>query len=134
MRSRWLVPFVLALGPLVASCAGDHQAEPTIASVDFTPRLVVSVDDGGFSVTRGDTDKAEVTADPPSAPAGTVIEIRNVGTSDHRVTNDSTVDTGIMQPGDSTTVVLTTEGDLELQDAGGGATVTIAVTPRAATP
>ena len=134
MRSRWvsLVFGLVALGlvTVVASCSGDHQAEPTIGSVDFTPRLVVSVDDRGFAVAKGDTDNPAITADPASAPEGTVIEIRNSGSADHRVTNEAAIDTGIMQPGDSTTVVLTTAGDLELREAASGATLTINVTPR----
>jgi hypothetical protein len=133
VRSRWLLPIAVALLPLFASCGGDHEAQPTIESVDFSPRLLVSVGDAGFVVTTGDTDNASITADPPSAPEGTVIEIRNTGATDRRVTDDSTIDTGVMQPGDSTTVVLTTEGDLELRDAADGATVKITVTPRATT-
>ena len=136
MRSRWVsLVFglgVLGLGLVVASCAGDHQAEPTIESVNFTPRLIVSVDDNGFHVAKGETDNPSISADPASAPEGTVIEIRNAGSVDHRVTNDAAIDTGVMQPGDSTTVVLTTAGDLELHDATSGATLTIDVTPRAA--
>jgi hypothetical protein len=134
VRSRWLsLVFVLVgvgLVPVVASCAGDHRAEPTIESVNFTPKLVVSVDDRGFTVAKGESDNSSITANPASAPQGTVIEIRNAGAVDHRVTNDAAVDTGVMQPGDSTTVVLTTEGDLELHDAASGATLTISVTPR----
>lgn len=132
MRSRWLISCFVVLAPFVMSCAGDHPAEPTIGSVNFTPRLIVTVDDGGFDVARGDAANPAVTDDPPAAPEGTVIEIRNDGTRDHRVTAGTAIDTGIMQPGDSTTVVLTAEGDLELHDAESGATLTISVTPRTA--
>jgi hypothetical protein len=136
VRSRW-VPLlfsllVLGLVPVVASCGGDHQAEPTLASVNFTAKLVVSVDETGFAVTKGETDNPAITAEPASAPEGTVIEIRNAGSVDRRVTDEAAIDTGVMQPGDSTTVVLTTPGDLELHDAASGATLTINVTPRAA--
>jgi hypothetical protein len=123
---------VLGLVPLIASCAGDHQAEPTIGSVNFTPRLVVSVDEVGFAVAKGETDNPAITADPASAPEGTVIEIRNTGSAERRVTNEAAIDTGVMQPGDSTTVVLTTQGELELHDAASEATLMINVTPRAA--
>jgi hypothetical protein len=131
VRSRFLlVAVVLGLAVGAVACSGDHRAEPTLGSVNFTPRLVVSVDDSGFEVARGETDNASITADPASAPAGTVIEIRNAGSTDRRVTNNATIDTGVMQPGDSTTVVLTTEGDLELHDAESNAELTIAVTAR----
>ena len=123
---------VLGLVPLVASCSGDHAAEPTIGSVNFTAKLMVSVDDNGFAVAKGETDNPAITAEPASAPEGTVIEIRNTGSVDRRVTNEAAIDTGVMQPGDGTTVVLTTQGDLELHDAASGATLTINVTPRAA--
>jgi hypothetical protein len=131
VRSRWLlVVVVLGLPVLAAACAGDHPAAPTIGSVDFTPRLVLQVDEQGFEVDRGVTDDPVVTADPPSAPEGTVIEIRNGGSTDHRVTDGGTLDTGILRPGDTTTVVLTAEGDLDLHDAETGATITVAVTAR----
>jgi hypothetical protein len=123
---------VVGLGAVIASCAGDRQAEPTIESIDFTPRLLVSVDDTGFTVAKGDTDNPLITADPASAPVGTLIEIRNAGSVDHRVTNEAATDTGVMQPGDNTTVVLATEGDLELRDDASGATLKITVTPRSA--
>lgn len=130
VRSRWFVLVVLVLAPLVAGCTGDEGTEPTLTSTDFTPRLVVSIDAQGFEVRRGDTDDPAITADPPSAPSGTVIEISNEGERENRVSNDGTVDTGVLQPGDSTVVVLTTEGDLELHDQAGHE-VTITVTPRA---
>lgn len=131
MRSRWLLVLaVVGLALVTPACAGDHPAEPTIGSIDFTPRLVLEVHDQGFEVSRGDTDDPAVTADPPSAPEGTVIEIRNAGSTDHRVSDGSTVDTGILQPGDTTTVVLTTQGDLDLRDTGTDASVTVAVTAR----
>lgn len=131
MRSRWFVlVVVVALAPVVAACAGDQGTEPMLTSTDFTPRLVISVDDQGFSVRRGDTENPAISADPPTAPAGTVIEISNEGERENRVSNDGTVDTGVLQPGDSTVVVLTTDGDLELHDQAGHE-VTVTVTPRA---
>ena len=129
MRSRWLI-LCLVLVPFGAACAGDHPAEPTLGSVNFTPRLIVTVDEAGFGVERGETTNAAITADPPSAPEGTVVEIRNGGSRDHRITTDAAIDTGIMQPGDTTTVVLTTEGELVLHDAASDQSLTVAVTPR----
>lgn len=131
MRSRWwFVVLVVGLSTVVAACAGDHPAEPTISTVPFTPRLVVTVDDSGFAVARGQTDDPSISADPPTAPTGTVIEVRNGGSGDHRVTNGGAIDTGVLQPGDTTTVVLRDVGDLELRDDTTDATVTIAVTAR----
>jgi hypothetical protein len=71
-----------------------------------------------------------VTLDPPSVPAGSVIEVRNADNDDHRITADTTIDTGIMRPDDTTTVVMTTEGDIELRDVDSGDALTITVTAR----
>lgn len=127
MRLRPLVLVAVVLASPLVACSGDRGTEPTLPTVELSPRLVVSVDDDGFSVERGDTDDPAITADPPAAPTGTVIEVRNDGDSDNRVSDDDTIDTGVMRPGDTTTVVLTSEGPLELRDASGHA-LTIDVT------
>jgi hypothetical protein len=122
---------VVVLALVLTACSGDAGTEPTLGSIDFTPGLVVSIDDQGFEVSRGSTEDSAISTDPPSAPSGTVIEISNDGDRDNRVSNDSTVDTGVLRPGESTVVVLTTDGDLVLRDLAGHE-VTITVTPRAA--
>jgi len=114
---------------LFGACAGDHRAEPTIPSVNFAPLLVVSVTADGLTVERGEQD-ADVSLDPPSLPAGSVVEVRNADSEDHRITAGTTIDTGIMHPGDTTTVVITTEGDVEVRDVDSGAALTITVTAR----
>lgn len=130
MRTRSTLLLIVMFMLVAASCAGDHEAEPTIPSVNFTPRLVVLVDADGFTVEAGErSDGTEM--DPPSVPAGSVIELRNADNTDHRITAGTTIDTGVMRPGDSTTVVMTTEGETELRDRVGGAMLAITVTPRA---
>lgn len=129
-RRGWglVIGVVLAVASLT-SCAGDRDAEPTVASVDFTPRLVLVVSPDGLEVEEGDRPGASL--DPPSVPAGSVVEVRNDAPDERRVVSGSTIDTGVMQPGDTTTVVLAAEGDVELRDTATGATTTIAVTARA---
>jgi hypothetical protein len=123
---------VMVLGVLpVVSCGGDHDAEPTIPSVDFTPRLVVVVTGAdGLAVEPGGRPEGTQLS-PASVPSGSVIEVRNEDSRDHRITAGTTIDTGVMRPGDNTTVVMTTEGDTELRDRETGATLVITVTPRA---
>jgi hypothetical protein len=117
----------IALLSVLTGCAGDREAEPTIPSVDFTPRLVVVVSADGLSVERGERFH-DAQLDPPSVPSGSVVEVRNDDSGDHRITAGSAVDTGVMRSGDTTTVVLTNEGETELRDRETGATLTITVT------
>lgn len=124
-----IAAIALTIGALTAGCASDQDAEPTIASVDFTPRLVVLARDDALAVEPGPRDDG-VVLDPPSVPAGSVIEVRNAGNEDHRITAGTTIDTGVMRPGDSTTVVMATAGDVVLRDVDSGDTLVITVTAR----
>ena len=119
----------LALGLGLAACTGSTAPTPTIPSVDFTPHLVIGIDDAGTLHVVPATG-----TDASSVPQGTVALVRNDGTTDHRVTGtiDGKVglDTGTQHPGDTTTVVLGDAGTLELQVDQAGQTTTITVEAR----
>jgi hypothetical protein len=109
VRSRLGLRFglLLATTALVAGCTGDHGAEPTIASVDFTPRSVVVVrDDGTLALGQGDQ----------TMEVGSVLVIRNDSDQPRRVRAGTTIDTGLLRPGDSTVVVLSSTGELDLRE------------------
>jgi hypothetical protein len=98
---------------VLSSCAGDTGAgtprPPTVPSIDFTAKLVLEVDDGGFRWRRGDRADPAVTVDPAAVPYGTVIEVVNTGTREHWVGAGRAFDTGRLQPGDTTTVAFTSD-------------------------
>jgi hypothetical protein len=125
-----LTAIAVVLVSVFTACAGDRSPEPTVATVDFTPRLVVSVDDAGFHIEATGTSRPSVDRDHPVVPAGTVIEIRNTGTGPRRVVARSTLDTGVMESGDTTTVVLDEAAELELRDVDDGNTLVVTVEPR----
>lgn len=145
---------VAVVGPLsLAGCGEDQTGQPGIPDVDFTPTLVVRVEEDGLIAEvgpKGEGD-ADVAADPASLPAGSVVEITVAAPGDHRVIGQLTppgeeppdlsdldvatpaplVDTGIQRDGDTVTVVLSTPGTLELHDeAAPDRSLTIEVTGR----
>ena len=90
--------------------SGSRPFEPTLPTVDFRPKLVLVVDDAGVQAQEGERADPAVRTDPPVVPSGSVIEVRNGGTRDHRLRGGTAFDTGIMRPGEQTTVVLTNPG------------------------
>jgi hypothetical protein len=58
-------------------------------------------------------------------PGGSVVEVRNTGTREHRLRGGTAFDTGTQRPGEATTVVLTNPDaearTLELVDVTDGA-------------
>lgn len=101
----WICALTLALTLGACQSGGPEQAAPP--DVDFTPKIVVIVDGSGVRT----EDRQQ--GDGLSFRSGTVIEVRNTSDVDRRVRakNGTTFyDTGIMQPGDSTVVVLSTPG------------------------
>jgi hypothetical protein len=125
------------LGALVlAGCGEDQTGAPGIPEVDFTPRLVVTVDGDALTASvgpRGEGDPA-VSADPARLPTGSVVELRFEGPGEQRVvgyltppgedppdlsdpevaTPSPLLDSGIQRAGGEVTVVLTDPGTLEL--------------------
>jgi len=103
VRSR--VPVAcLAVVVLSTGCGPDHDAQPTVPSVDFTPRAAVVADDDG------------VACRPPDGctlPAGSVVAVRNEGSSPRRLRGDDgrTFDTGELRPGEQMTLVVGRSGE-----------------------
>jgi hypothetical protein len=109
---------IVVLVVFAAGCREDRAREPTVPDIDFTPVLVVVVDDETIHIDEGPRQAADVSVDPPEAPPGSVVEVRNDGDADHRVVgNDGIVlDTGLLLPGESVTVVLEDVDELELRE------------------
>jgi hypothetical protein len=137
------------IGPLIvgASVAGglacghlgraDDPHEPVLPAVDFRPRLVLDLDEGGVGARRGERDDPAVGTDPPRVPSGSVIEVHNAGSRDLRLQGGTAAfDTGTLRPGERTTVVLTNPGTeplvlalWELTTASGRGDLTVAPAP-----
>lgn len=103
---------LLALVSLpVAACDDGATREPTLPTIDFTPVATVMATPQGLScVLQAVTTACEV-------PAGSVIEVRNLGPGERRLQAGDAFDTGIMLPGESTTVALGDEpATLEVRD------------------
>lgn len=140
-RARALLVGLTGLATLAgaAGCASDQATEPTVASVDFTPRLVLEVRDDGLRWVPGPRADDSVSVDPPRARQGAVVEVVNRTTADHRVTGDGgqAFDTGSLDPGESTTIVLskplTADRSIRVTASGTPGESTLVVTPRATT-
>jgi hypothetical protein len=111
---------VLATGALivglilaVVACGGEPTSGPTLPTVDFTPKLVLTVAEGRVTATGGPRADDRVRTDPPTVPSGAVIEIVNRGQEDHRLQAAGLFDTGIMRPGERTTAVVTNTTDAD---------------------
>lgn len=118
---------VLLLVPAAAACGSDPDAQPTVASVDFDPRLVVTV--GGDAITAAPTDRSGAVEGGAggaawSVPAGSVVELtmgapeaREVSiwstptaTVDDPATSTPWADAGTMEPDDTTVLALSAVG------------------------
>ena len=89
---------------LVACYSGDPKPGPNDAStLDFTSRQSVVIDESGIhpEVVRG--------------TVGQAITVTNRGTSDHGITSES-IETGMLHPGESTTVFFTQVETVEAHD------------------
>ncbi len=110
---RRLVPAVVVTALLIGATAvlgacgpSGTPTEPTLGTVDYSPKLVVSIADRGLTYTRGPREDPAVSTDPPVVPSGSVIQIANRAGTEQRLQGGTTFDTGGMHPGESTTVVL----------------------------
>ncbi len=110
---------LVAAGLLLAACVDPKPSSPTpedLAAIDLSPDHTITVDEDGF--------------DPGSLDvrAGEVVLLRNDGTRRHSFTAEERFDTGRLEPGDSTTLVLTEPGEiayLDLEEPDHTATLTI---------
>ena len=113
-RAIRVVIVVLAavtVATMAGSCGGEPASGPTLPSVDFSPKLVIELDDQ-IRFVPGPREDAAVTTDPASVPGGTVVEVVNEGDRPQRLQGGrggTTFDTGTLRPGERTTVVLTND-------------------------
>jgi hypothetical protein len=87
-----------AVGAL-SGCGSDPDAQPTVASVDFSPRLVVIADGDELSAEAGPREGAdelegEGSASAWSVPDGSVVTVKVEGTEQVRVVGRRTTGTG----------------------------------------
>jgi hypothetical protein len=115
----------LVAGLGATACSSQTDAQPTVASVNFDPRLVIVADDANLTAEAGPRDGAEQAHDDAagwSVPDGSVLQLRVEGARPHRILGERSatdggdptplVDTGELQPGDDVTVALTEPGDV----------------------
>ena len=92
---------------LLAACGDAAPSSPTAAdidSVDVMPTHTITVDDDGF-------DPSELTVG-----AGEVVLLVNEGDGPHSFTAVDRFDTGRLEPGKNTTLVLTEPGEITIYD------------------
>lgn len=92
---------------LLAACVDPKPSSPTaedLRDIDLSPDHTITVDEDGFH-----PQALEV-------QAGEVVLLVNEGTELHSFTADERFDTGRMEPGDDTTLVLTEPGEIPYQD------------------
>jgi plastocyanin len=98
---------VVGVALLLAACGDPDPSSPTaqdLADIDLSPDHTITVDERGFH-----PDELEV-------EAGEVVLLVNEGTGLHTFTAEERFDTGRMEPGDDTTLVLTEPGDIPYRD------------------
>lgn len=143
MAAFALVGLILATA---AACGSDPDAQPPVASVDFQPRVVVTVTDGGVDVGTGPRQGATTAAGEPAAttPAGSVVELTNAADRARRVVITTTpaddpgadpapwADTGDLEPGETVVLGLSAAGEYRFGVDGTDQGTTIRVEPRPA--
>ena len=100
---------IAALVAITLSSCGDPEPSPPtpedLAEIDLSPDHTITVDERGYQ-----PDTLEVTS-------GEVILLVNEGDEPHSFTaDDQEFDTGRMQPGDETTLVLTSPDRITYRD------------------
>lgn len=92
---------------LTGGCVEPDPSSPTpedLAAVDLSPDHTITVDEDGFH-----PDALEI-------QAGEVVLLVNEGTGVHSFTADERFDSGRMQPGEDTTLLLTEPGTIPYRD------------------
>lgn len=105
-RGRIATIVAASLLALVA-CGSSEPSSPSPADlegIDLTPEATITVDEGGFDPSTLDVE------------AGTVIRLVNEGDEVHSFTAGDRFDTGRLDPGDDTTLVLTEPGEIVYRD------------------
>lgn len=104
---RRTTTLLAAAGLLLAACVDPEPSSPTaadLAAIDLSPDHTITVDEDGF--------------DPAALEirAGDVVLLVNEGAEQHSFTADERFDTGRLEPGDTTTLLLTEPGEIEYRD------------------
>lgn len=104
-----VVTLLVSVGSLGAtSCGAPDQPYATSSpTVNLAAKVVLEVDETGIVARPGPRHDGSVELDPLRLPQGSVIEIRNTGTAEHRLRADDLFDTGTIHPGDTVVVALT---------------------------
>ncbi len=106
-----------------AGCVDPKPSSPTpedLRDIDLSPDHTITVDEDGFA-------PAEL-----EVQAGDVVLLVNEGSGLHSFTADERFDTGRMEPGDETTLVLTEPGEIpyvDLEDEAHEGTLTVVPAP-----
>jgi plastocyanin len=114
---------LLGAAALLTACVDPQPSSPTaqdLRDIDVSPDHTITVDETGFH-----PDALEV-------KAGEVVLLVNEGTELHSFTADERFDTGRMEPGDDTTMVLTEPGEVpyhDLEEPDHEASITIVANP-----
>jgi plastocyanin len=94
----------------LSGCGDSNPSPPTpedLQDIDLSADRTIVVDDDGY-----DPSELEVTA-------GEVLRLVNEGETEHSFTaDDRAIDTGLMQPGEDTTLVLTKPTVIHFYDLG----------------
>jgi plastocyanin len=105
---------------LVGACSSDRRF-PTaddLADIDLTPSHTITVTDEGF--------------DPPRLviASGEVVVLRNDGDEAHSFSAEERFDTGLLEPGEETTLLLERPGEIPYTDRATGNDAVLVVEPR----
>jgi plastocyanin len=107
MRRRPIAGLVAASLLALTACGDSEPSSPSAAdleSIDLTPEVTIVVDEAGF-------DPATIEVAP-----GTVIRLVNEGDEPHSFTAEERFDTGRLEPGEDTVLVLTEPGEIPYLD------------------
>lgn len=106
MPRRPLVVLVVIGAVLLAGCDSDRRAisRDDLPEVPEAPDHVVELDDRGF-----DTAELAVRTDE-------LVEFRIGGDDEHGIRSGTRIDTGLLQPGESTFVIFDEPGTYEVVD------------------
>jgi hypothetical protein len=140
---------LVAVALLLVTACGSAKATPGVAKDNFTPKAELVLHSCGVPSTQPEDastcTQSDLVVTKPGAevsgpvlarvPAGSVLLVKNVDSHDRRVSGsikDAPVfDTGIMHPGESTTIVLDLPGTVTISDATMGLKTTLEVVPQA---
>ncbi|MEI7592124.1 MAG: hypothetical protein WCK41_02755 [Actinomycetes bacterium] len=112
-RGYAVIGLIAAVTMLLGGCSGSATTTPTFGTFDFTPSATLPISDDGALMLTDITTGSDL-------PVGSIMVVTNVGTNPHRIVGTvdgaQMFDTGVMQSGNSTTVVISATGTVELRD------------------